>query len=391
MAPIRLSAPGPNSSIALPPTTNKSSPSIHRSEASSFGRDSNVGASNTACARSNKGESMGSTEVPVARMTWSNALPFTSTFPFSRLTVLRSMCGSTCSSNEVVPAASVRSRSMYEIGTEPPPLESLSIRIRSHIVAFRKSKRLRLVCLRSSQSRARSYARVCKDRRESNTTRLPSSTAERATCTAVKPPPMTSTVGRLSLPRRCPATRIVPAANNSSACLTCGLLRREPNGFGTLHFPIGPVANMTAAATTVQKAVGRALGTYCTRYCPSPLLPMSMAVPDNQRCGNFEASDAQKSLKSDVEGRPCISGCWSSPELSRWVKAGTSISSASLPWSTAKSIKACGSKAAGCAKAGERRCSMPSSSKRLCHPSMKSAPGSMIHTEPTRFRLALPT
>eukprot|EP00965_Chrysotila_dentata_P219597 6191237-Pleurochrysis_carterae.AAC.2 len=107
-----------------------------------------------------------------------------------------------------------------------------------------------------------------------------------------------------------------------------------------------------------------------------------MAVPEIHSCGRFAAKCEQKSQNSACDGRACIRGCCESlsPDANNRATVGALTSSLSRPRRSAKLISACGSNAFGCAKAGDLRCWMPSTSNLFFHSSRNPLPGSMMQT-----------
>mmetsp|Transcript_14869 Transcript_14869/g.45112 ORF Transcript_14869/g.45112 Transcript_14869/m.45112 type:complete len:264 (-) Transcript_14869:260-1051(-) len=212
-------------------------------------------------------------------------------------------------------AASRCSSSRYGAGTLPPAVAS---RIAcSRLVGGRQrySKRSRSACLTSSQPTAMSKGRLCSGRRDRSTTRCPAREAVSAACAAEMPPPITSTeAGPPSPPLRlATSSRKVPLPWVSS----CSEWSTRPQadeaaessgakGGGMLHAPTGPVARISAAASTSRSSCGSPAALYCTRKeepppppPPMPSLPKPCMRPPLCSC----------SLAVDVSKMACIVSC----------------------------------------------------------------------------------
>mmetsp|Transcript_33131 Transcript_33131/g.108319 ORF Transcript_33131/g.108319 Transcript_33131/m.108319 type:complete len:488 (-) Transcript_33131:169-1632(-) len=415
MPPTRFPPPGPSSSPALAPSTKTSSPRDQRSEESTRGRPPTVGAPSSSSTERNRADDVsGSGATPVQRTTRSKSSPLTWTLSAVEVQTPRSTASSTSMRRELPGEAASRcSSSRYGAGTLPPAVAS---RIAcSRLVGGRQrySKRSRSACLTSSQPTAMSKGRLCSGRRDRSTTRCPAREAVSAACAAEMPPPITSTeAGPPSPPLRlATSSRKVPLPWVSS----CSEWSTRPQadeaaessgakGGGMLHAPTGPVARISAAASTSRSSCGSPAALYCTRKeeppppPPPPALATRVAVPRSHLCGSSASSEAQKSRKRALDGsalssdaplESACSGRWSVVGI-HCTATGAASSSAVLPSRIANSTSAVGSKAEGWTYAGERSRSISSARKRPYHASRKCEPGSITATVPRTGLLPSP-
>mmetsp|Transcript_27880 Transcript_27880/g.88607 ORF Transcript_27880/g.88607 Transcript_27880/m.88607 type:complete len:233 (-) Transcript_27880:146-844(-) len=193
-----------------------------------------------------------------------------------------------------------------------------------------------------------SKLRVASRRRLQIDTRQPFRTASWAACTAVRPPPTTST----RLPRFSPWSLAWSSVWNAVCAGRCA------KAGGTMAGPGTPSASTTDLAL-IELPSDRP-----TSKAPSAP-PTEATLLRTKVWGSLATSESQKSRKSCEEGRLKKPACACPRPLTGFQdSASVACSSASRPCRCANSRRLQASKVSGWAMAGERSQRMPSAAKR---------------------------